>query len=193
MAAQGFALALAILAAAAASVRAQDSVPLWPTNVTSINVCTSEYTPSECCSNRGPRHCSAASRVVLASGQCHNESCAFDASPFHSAREVVYCVDREPSGYSGYEIELFRKVALILGWSESQMQWSCLAWDDMIAGLANGTCDIAVAGVQINAAILEAGLVLTRPTYRCETAGPRRRPPVAGRRRLPHGANAVLQ
>lgn len=75
---------LVLMAAAVVSVHAAENVPYWPTNKTSINVCTSEYTP------------------------------------------MVYCEGRDPSGYSGYEIELFRKVQLILGWTDAMLNWSCL-------------------------------------------------------------------
>lgn len=43
-------------------------------------------------------------------------------------------------------------------------QWSCMAWDDMMASLKSrdGRCDIAVAGVEVSPEELGDGIVFTR-------------------------------
>jgi ABC-type amino acid transport substrate-binding protein len=83
---------------------------------------------------------------------------------------VVFCQDRDPNAYTGYEINMFLKVARVLGWEAGMLNWRCMDWDDMVQSLkdADGVCDIAVGGVEIEPANLEAGIVFTRPTYRYE-------------------------
>lgn len=101
-------------------------IPSWNTNQTTLNICTSEWTPA------------------------------------------VYCVDRPPEEYSGYEIELFRKIYRTLGWTDDMLTWSCLDWDEMMnhAYENDGFCDIIVAGIEATAEDKDAGLVFTWPTYR---------------------------
>jgi len=43
---------------------------------------------------------------------------------FHPA--VVHCSNIDPSAYSGYEIELFKKIQRILGWKNDQINWLCI-------------------------------------------------------------------
>ena len=67
-----------------------------------------------------------------------------------------------------YEIELFAQVTQVLGWEPSMMNWTCMAWDDMLASLASGDgqCDIAVAGVSVLPENIDQGISFSRPTYR---------------------------
>lgn len=76
--------------------------------------------------------------------------------------------DLDPVNWSGYEIDLFRKVMPILGWKISDINWHCLGWDEILEALRTGnkTCDFAVAGLDINTEDLDAGLKYTWPTYR---------------------------
>lgn len=79
---------------------------------------------------------------------------------------IVFCVDREPSQYGGYEIELFERVRLQLGWDPSRFNWSCTDWDSMISSLqaGDGVCDLGVAGIDVNIDYLAEGIIFTFPT-----------------------------
>lgn len=86
--------------------------------------------------------------------------CTSDYAP------VVNCLDRDPSSYGGYEIALFQLVQEQLGWPDSQLNWTCMDWYDMLDALeaGDGTCDLAVAGVDISRINLEKGITFTYPT-----------------------------
>ncbi|KAL4431059.1 hypothetical protein ABPG75_006315 [Micractinium tetrahymenae] len=86
--------------------------------------------------------------------------CTSDYAP------VVYCLDREPSSYGGYEIALFQLVQEQLGWPDAQLNWTCMEWYEMLDHLeaGDGACDLAVAGVDISRINLEKGITFTYPT-----------------------------
>ena len=73
----------------------------------------------------------------------------------------------DPDNWSGYEVELFRRIADKLNWPLDQMKWKCMDWAEMEDALlaANGTCDIAAAGIPITADYLSEGIVFSWPTY----------------------------
>jgi ABC-type amino acid transport substrate-binding protein len=81
---------------------------------------------------------------------------------------VVYCTNREPAEYSGFEIELFRNVSAKLGWKPEMLEWNCMDWDTMVQHLKDndGVCDIAVAGLEVSAQNVNDGILFTWPTYR---------------------------
>lgn len=63
---------------------------------------------------------------------------------------------------------LLPQVMAQLGWRESMLNWSCLAWDVAIAHLAaaDGACDIGVFGANVDTAYIDQGIVFTWPTFR---------------------------
>lgn len=73
---------------------------------------------------------------------------------------AVYCLDKEdPRDYSGFEVELFRRVISLLGWTEEMLEWRCMGWDDMMDDLYNSTsCDLAPSGMQPRAERIDGGL-----------------------------------
>lgn len=77
-----------------------------------------------------------------------------------TARPLTCCVQ--------YEIELFERVRLQLGWDPSRFNWSCTDWDSMISSLqaGDGVCDLGVAGIDVNIDYLAEGIIFTFPTLR---------------------------
>jgi ABC-type amino acid transport substrate-binding protein len=68
-----------------------------------------------------------------------------------------------------YEVELFRHVAIILGWEPDMLEWTCMNnWEELIEHLKanDGVCDIAPTGINIDPTRLKDGINYTRPTYR---------------------------
>lgn len=83
----------------------------------------------------------------------------------------VICAGLEnPLQWSGYEIDLFRAVMPLMGWSYDMMEWRCLDWEEMEDLLINtDECDIVPAGespesrltdqgVQFSVATMDSGL-----------------------------------
>lgn len=93
-----------------AAVWPAGSIPNWD-GPGPIRVCTSEFTPSECCCE-----------LLAAAASPAPPASLTNAGIFPAAWAVVYCVDRDPDAYTGYEIELFRKVARIMGWEPGMLQ-----------------------------------------------------------------------
>jgi ABC-type amino acid transport substrate-binding protein len=61
---------------------------------------------------------------------------------------AVKCVDLDPLDWTGYEIELFKNMMPLMGWTYDMIEWRCLEWDEMMDLLVNTTeCDIAPAGM----------------------------------------------
>lgn len=61
---------------------------------------------------------------------------------------AVKCIDLDPLDWSGYEIELFKNIMPLMGWTYDMIEWRCLDWDEMMNLLVNTTeCDIAPAGM----------------------------------------------
>lgn len=61
---------------------------------------------------------------------------------------AVKCKDLDPIDWSGYEIELFKNVMPLMGWTYDMIEWRCLDWDEMMNLLVNTTeCDLAPAGM----------------------------------------------
>ena len=95
-----------------------------------------------------------------------------DAVPFFGNKTVVkvcvsdwtpavYCKNKtDTADYTGFEVELFRKVMPYLGWIDTMVEMKCLEWDEMMNDLYsdNGDCDIAPAGMQPRADRIEKGL-----------------------------------
>lgn len=81
----------------------------------------------------------------------------------------------DPSTYSGFDIDLFRRTALIAGWDETtnvsqpdSYEFRCMPFDLMISDLTdpNGTCTVATAGVTITGEREGKGIQFTYPTLR---------------------------
>lgn len=77
-----------------------------------------------------PLRAAAAAALALALLLAPRSSLAAD--PFYGSRVInvcaaeytplVYCTDRDPSEYSGFEIELFHRVRQQLGWDLAQVR-----------------------------------------------------------------------
>lgn len=108
------------------AITASADIPNWVGNQTTLNVCTSPYTPMVTCTN-----------------------------------------DTDASNYSGYEVELARKVFALVGWQPSMLTWLCLDWEEMMAHLraGDGVCNLAAAGVMVSTAEIANGIVFSWPTY----------------------------
>lgn len=83
---------------------------------------------------------------------------------------AVYCMDRSPDEYSGYEIELFKKMMPQLGWTKDMLKWRCLTWERMMKDLVDPKpgkkrCDIAVAGMEVHPVEINNGISFSWPTY----------------------------
>lgn len=59
---------------------------------------------------------------------------------------MVYCSDLSPEEYSGYEIALWDRVRLQLGWEATALNWTCIDWDEMRAQQGGGGCKRAGPG-----------------------------------------------
>ncbi|PRW59426.1 glutamate receptor [Chlorella sorokiniana] len=88
-------------------------------------------------------------------------------------RLVAYCVDRVPLNYTGYQVEVFKAIMPALGWTKPMLNWSCMAWDNLLESLLvdNGGCDIAVAGMPVDSDLHRAGLTFSWPTVRATSMG----------------------
>ena len=80
---------------------------------------------------------------------------------------MVYCDPETPwTEWSGYEVEVFKRVATIIGIQPEQMTWKCMAWTHMLNELQNNTvCDIAAAGIPVTTESLKMGLQFSVPTF----------------------------
>jgi hypothetical protein len=107
-----------------------------------------------------------------------------DAVPLFPGRDVInvcmteqtpmaYCVDRVPLNYTGYQVEVFKAIMPALGWTKPMLNWSCMAWDNLLESLLvdNGGCDIAVAGMPVDSDLHRAGLTFSWPTVRATSMG----------------------
>ena len=129
------------------------SIPNW-NGTGPIKVCTSEFTPSEPAAwfarrppprlrpRRAPRAGSGTGPPRAAC--CRRRRCCprrqrLHRTPIPATGAVVYCKDRDPDAYTGYEIELFRKVARILGWEPGMLQVRA-AWRACWAELGGAGC-----------------------------------------------------
>lgn len=54
----------------------------------------------------------------------------------------VYCNGLDPSVYSGYEIALFDRVRVRMGWETSAFNWTCMDWDEMCARRAGRRVEV---------------------------------------------------
>jgi ABC-type amino acid transport substrate-binding protein len=62
---------------------------------------------------------------------------------------IVNCIaEEDPSTYSGYQIELFREIAHVVGWQPEDWYFNCMDWTELIDDLhaSNGTCFMAASG-----------------------------------------------
>lgn len=76
----------------------------------------------------------------------------------------VYCVNRTQDAYSGYEIEVFKRIQNYLGWESAKLEWLCLDQTvDVTQRLQNGTCDVAV-GMQGEPELVKQGIDFSWPT-----------------------------
>lgn len=73
-----------------------------------------------------------------------------------------------PSFNFQYDIALFDRVRDRLDWDPERLNWTCLEWYEMLGALeaGDGTCDIAVAGIDISNKHLDAGITFSLPTLR---------------------------
>ncbi|GFH08873.1 uncharacterized protein HaLaN_03912 [Haematococcus lacustris] len=89
---------------------------------------------------------------------------------------IVHCdADKDPSTYSGYEVELFRKSSAYLyskgreEWAPENYTFTCMGWDGLMEDLllepASRTCDVGVAGISATSERIAAGYHFTYPTY----------------------------
>lgn len=81
---------------------------------------------------------------------------------------MVSCTNTsDPSLYSGYEVELAKRVFAIIGWRPSMLTWKCLGWTDMTSHLeaGDGVCNIAASGVMVDTDKIDKGLLFSWPTY----------------------------
>jgi ABC-type amino acid transport substrate-binding protein len=89
------------------------------------------------------------------------------SSPWTSA---VECDTEEGpeqwSTASGYEIEVFKKMMPILGWTDEMINFTCMGWTEMMDALVNGTweCDIAPAGMAPEYSLMEEGVLFSDHT-----------------------------
>lgn len=79
---------------------------------------------------------------------------------------MVYCNDKDPPDYYGYEIDLARRVFSLLGWSDDDLQWRCLDWNTVADEIykSDGICDLAVMGIPVSTNGLKAGIAFSWPT-----------------------------
>jgi hypothetical protein len=64
----------------------------------------------------------------------------------------VMCDDIEdPADFTGFQVALWREIALDLGWTDSDWSFRCMDWTEMLDDLVDpdGTCSFAAAGAQM--------------------------------------------
>lgn len=72
----------------------------------------------------------------------------------------MYCIDKAPKEFTGFEVELFRLIMPLMGWSEDMLEWKCvMSFDDMIGSLYNSSgCDISPSGYNPRIERIKKGL-----------------------------------
>ena len=82
---------------------------------------------------------------------------------------MVNCsAGRDPSSFSGHDMDLFRQAAALLDLQEgSGYAFACMRFSDMIADLtaANGTCALAIAGITVTTKRQAAGILFSYPYF----------------------------
>ena len=92
------------------------------------------------------------------------------ASPWTPAVECT--VDSSAPGReqwetaSGYEIEVFKQMMPVLGWTDEMIDFKCLGWSEMLDELAANetSCDIAPSGLGPKLDRMEKGIIFSDPT-----------------------------
>jgi len=67
---------------------------------------------------------------------------------------------------SGYEIEVFKLMMPVLGWTDEMIDFKCLGWSEMLDELAANetSCDIAPSGLGPMLDRMEKGIIFSDPT-----------------------------
>jgi len=67
---------------------------------------------------------------------------------------------------SGYEIEVFKQMMPVLGWTDEMIDFKCLGWSEMLDELAANetSCDIAPSGLGPKLDRMEKGIIFSDPT-----------------------------
>lgn len=76
---------------------------------------------------------------------------------------LVFANSDDQAEWSGFQIDYFRAIAAKLDWDPASWEFLNLGWGDMEEMLANGTCTIAAAGMDITTELLQSGLQASRP------------------------------
>lgn len=81
---------------------------------------------------------------------------------------AVYCKNAtKPSDFTGYEVELFRKIMPYMGWTDEMIEWKCMDWDAMEQDLYNSTtCDLAPTGMTPSVERQDLGLRFSTTSLR---------------------------
>ena len=71
-----------------------------------------------------------------------------------------------PQQFSGFEIDLARRVFVRMRWPQAALEWKCMPWRVMLEDLHAGgkECDIAVGGLPVSTRQLEQGVIFSWPT-----------------------------
>lgn len=90
---------------------------------------------------------------------------------------IVYCDEGgDPSKFTGYEVELFRKTTEWIvansanqEWTASNYTFTCMGFDDLMNDLLlpepQRSCDVGVAGISATTERMAAGYKFSAPTY----------------------------
>lgn len=93
--------------------------------------------------------------------------CVSDWTPAVYCEIMPYNETRNPDDFTGYEVELFRKIMPYMGWSDDIIDWKCLDFSEMMDRLYNNSgCDIAPSGLTPLPKREEDGLRFSISTYR---------------------------
>ena len=67
---------------------------------------------------------------------------------------------------SGYEIEVFKKIMPMLGWTDEMLDFRCMDWAPMMEALEDGSgaCDIAPSGIGPDTETMELGVQYSDPS-----------------------------
>ena len=78
----------------------------------------------------------------------------------------VFCAGLDnPLQWSGYEIDLFRAVMPLMGWTYDMLEFRCLDWDEMEDLLINTEeCDIVTAGESPEQSLTDEGVLFSVAT-----------------------------
>uniref|UniRef100_A0A0G4HKJ0 Ionotropic glutamate receptor C-terminal domain-containing protein n=1 Tax=Chromera velia CCMP2878 TaxID=1169474 RepID=A0A0G4HKJ0_9ALVE len=82
----------------------------------------------------------------------------------------VFCdANEDPSTYSSYEVDLFRKVMEKTTWHGNDWRFVCGSWDpileEIVKPYGETTCHVVAMGLYVDSSFMEAGVQFTSPTY----------------------------